>query len=233
MNKAFPAARPTQIQPLSNQRARIWRLLPLLLLLAAPASRGAIVETFEDGSDTGDWRLTSDPGRLLVIEPSGGNPGAWLHGQVSAGVPTWYVPLGATPTRFLGNYAGKGVGGLSFDLNIFAGTEAPDRAVTLDFETTFGTGDFTKGVAVLLYWQRHLHFPGWLEDLLLPDRCGITDHSAGLGRHSRHRRRLAGAHARRRDVRLRTGQAGILYPILGVWDLGLDNVRITRKFRLP
>ena len=35
---------------------------------------------------------------------------------------------------------------MSFDVNIFAGLEVPDRAVTLDIETTFGIGDFTKGV---------------------------------------------------------------------------------------
>ncbi len=69
-----------------------------------------------------------------------------MHGQIDAAVPTWYVPLGTTPTHFLGNYAKFGVGGMGFDVNIFAGLEVPDRAVTLDIETTLGTGHSTKGV---------------------------------------------------------------------------------------
>src|SRR5438876_1086182 len=110
-------------------------LLPLLLFsLAIPSLHAGFVETFEDGTNDGDWRLTTstDP----VIEPSGGNPGAYLHQQVDAAVPTWYVPLGTTSTHFLGNYAKLGVGGMSFDLNIFAGIQIPNRNVTLDIETT-------------------------------------------------------------------------------------------------
>ena len=35
---------------------------------------------------------------------------------------------------------------MAFDINIFSGLEVPDRAMTLDLNTTLGTGDFTKGV---------------------------------------------------------------------------------------
>src|SRR5947207_4426804 len=124
-----------------NQIYCKWQLtlLSLLLCFAVPSLRAGFVETFEDGTNDGDWRLTTstDP----IIEPTGGNPGAYLHQQVDAAIPTWYVPLGTTPTHFLGNYAKHGVKGMSFDVDIFSGSEVPNRNMTLDIETTFGTGD--------------------------------------------------------------------------------------------
>lgn len=73
--------------------------------------------------------MTDHPDRRLQIEGSGGNPAAYLHGQVFTSVPVWYVPLGTSPTHFLGNYYAQQIGGISLDLNIFSGTEAPNRAV--------------------------------------------------------------------------------------------------------
>jgi hypothetical protein len=58
----------------------------------------------------------------------------------------WFVPLGTMPANFLGNYLMRGVDGIGFDLNILSALEVPNRTVILDLETTFGTGDFTKGV---------------------------------------------------------------------------------------
>jgi len=63
-----------------------------------------------------------------------------------AAVPTWYVPYLTPNTHFLGDFADKQIGTLAFDINIFSGVQVPDRAVTLDLNTTLGTGDFTKGV---------------------------------------------------------------------------------------
>src|SRR5947207_11193748 len=108
MNPKCPI-RPAAESNLRSTSSRLWQLLAIVFLLVVPAVRAAFVETFDNGSNDGDWRLTTstDP----VIEPSGGNPRAYLHGQVDAAVPTWYVPLGTTSTHFLGNYAKLGVGG--------------------------------------------------------------------------------------------------------------------------
>lgn len=211
--------------------------LAVLSILAASSSLAAIVETFDNGSDNGDWHLTSDPGRLLVIEPSGGNPGAWLHGQVSTAVPTWYVPLGTTDTRFLGNYAAKGVGGLSIDLNIIAGTEVPDRAVTLDLETTFGTGDFSQGVDAYFIGKDISVFPlGWNTYYYPVDAASLTiPHGWVVTRGDGTPGTDADWQALMRDVEtlgFELGKPGYAYPILNLWDLGLDNVRITKQFRL-
>src|SRR5207248_442497 len=48
-------------------------LLSLLLCFAIPSLRAGFVETFEDGTNDGDWRLTTST--EPVIEPDGGNPG--------------------------------------------------------------------------------------------------------------------------------------------------------------
>ena len=100
----------------------IWKSFLVFALSISTAH--AYFEGFEDLADRDGWRLTEDPHRLLQVESSGGNPGAYLHGQVAAAVPTWYVPLFQRHTQFLGNYAEHHVGSLSFDLNIFAGTQA-------------------------------------------------------------------------------------------------------------
>src|SRR6266705_3299596 len=57
-------------------------LLSLLLCFAVPSLRAGFVETFEDGTNDGDWRLTTST--EPVIEADGGNPGAYLRQHVDA-----------------------------------------------------------------------------------------------------------------------------------------------------
>ncbi len=212
-------------------------VLASLFLLVLPMARAGFVETFENGSDDGDWHLTSDPGRLLVIEPAGGNPGAYLHGQVDSAIPTWYVPLGTAPTHFLGNYAKKGVGGMSFDLNIFSGLQVPDRAVTLDIQTTFGTGDFSKGVDAYYIgtdisklpvgWHTYA-FPVDANSPTIPPGWVVTRGNGKRGTD-------ADWQALMQDVEtlgVELGTPGFFYPFF-FWDLGLDNVRIAKQYRAP
>jgi hypothetical protein len=47
-------------------------------------------ETYDAGTqDVGNWILTTDPERPRVIEPTGGDPGGDLYGEVSSAIPTW------------------------------------------------------------------------------------------------------------------------------------------------
>jgi len=145
--------------------ARFDQLHVAVLFLLVSVGGNALAdftETFDNGSDDGNWHLTSDTSRLLQIEPSGGNPGAYLHGQFAGAIPTWYVPIGTTDTHFLGNYYADRVSEMSFDVNIFAGTQVPNRNMTLDLRTTLGTGDFSKGLEAYYVGTDISTFPvGW------------------------------------------------------------------------
>ena len=60
---------------MNSRRRAVLISLRFLTLLAVPllgvATSQAIVETFDNGSDDGDWHLSSNPNELLVIEPTG------------------------------------------------------------------------------------------------------------------------------------------------------------------
>lgn len=75
-----------------NQRSNFLRpsaFILLTLLLSLSPVRAGFVETFDNGSNNGDWHLTVNP---ATIQPDGGNPGAYLRASADAAVPTWYVP---------------------------------------------------------------------------------------------------------------------------------------------
>ncbi|MGI8890964.1 MAG: hypothetical protein ACR2G0_09330 [Chthoniobacterales bacterium] len=207
----------------------------LLLLSGARLAQAGYVETFDDGLNSDGWRLTTDPTRLLMVEPDGGNPGAYLHGEVDSAVPTWYVPLGTKPDHFLGDYALRRVGGLSFDLNIIQGSQVPDRNVTLDLKTTFGTGDFSQGVDAYYLGADISRLPvGWntysfplnATSPTIPPGWVVTKGNGKPGTD-------ADWQALMQDVEtlgLELGTPGYFYPFF-FWELGLDNVRIARQYR--
>ncbi len=205
-----------------------------LLFLAIPAVHAGFVETFNDGSNDGDWHLTVNP---ATIEPDGGNPGPYLHATADAAVPTWYVPFETPHTHFLGDFAAKRVGTLAFDINIFSGVQVPDRAVTLDLNTTLGTGDFSKGVDAYYVgtdisrlpagWHTY-KFPVNAASPTIPPGWVVTK---GDGRPGTD----ADWQALMQDVEtmgVELGEPGFFYPF-GIWDLGLDNARISRMLRQP
>ena len=225
---------PTRSHWKPARRLRLWQVTPLLLLLGSLSLHAGFVETFDNGSDNGDWHLTVNP---PTFETDGGNPGPYLHATADAAVPTWYVPLGTEPTYFLGDFAGKKVGTLAFDINIFTGVEVPDRAMTLDLNTTLGTGDFSKGVDAYyigtdisqlpLGWQTY-EFPVNATSLTIPPGWVVTK---GNGRPGTD----ADWQALMHDVEtlgVELGEPGFFYPF-GIWDLGLDNARVTRLIRQP
>jgi hypothetical protein len=88
--------------------ARCMAVSGLVIAITTAAAQGNVVDTFDNNINLGTWRLTTNPNMLYQIEPSGGNPGAYLHGQVSTAVPTWFInnPAG---NPFVGDYAAEGV----------------------------------------------------------------------------------------------------------------------------
>ena len=105
------------------------------------ATRASFVETYDDGTDVGLWVAAFSVPR--TIEPSGGNPGAYLQqGDFSTHTPTWTT---ASPryqpgvnddfkvdSIYTGDWAGISVISLSADINIIqTAAWSTDRAVTL------------------------------------------------------------------------------------------------------
>jgi len=223
-----------QVMNCQLQRARVSRLAAFILVQSVALAHANFIETFSKGSDDGNWHLTSNPDRPLQIEPSGGNPGAYLHGQVFTPVPTWYVPIGTSPTHFLGNYYGQHVSGISFDLDIFSGTQAPNRAVTLDLLTTLGTGDFTQGleaynigadISVLPDGWKNYSFSLAADSPVIPPGWVLVRGDGTAATNADWRRLMENIET----VGFELGKPGFAYPALNGWDLGLDNVRIVQS----
>lgn len=229
MNCIVSLTRPVASSFTAARSLRFWQILPLLALLAIARARAGFVETFENASDEGDWHLTVNP---PTVEPDGGNPGAYLRASADAAVPTWYVPMNTPTTYFLGDLASHKLGSLSVDINVFSGVEVPDRAVTLDLNTTLGTGDFTKGVDAYYVgedisklpvgWHRYI-FPVQADSPTIPPGWVVTKGDGTPGTD-------ADWQALMQDVEtlgVELGTPGYFYPF-GIWDLGLDNCRVTR-----
>ena len=90
----------------------------------APAPKVNLLETFSAGN-TGRWSFFGNPDNPVeVIEPSGGNPGAFLHSTCSGlacldtFAPELRTELGVA-SIFTGDYRAKGVASLGVDLAIF------------------------------------------------------------------------------------------------------------------
>ncbi len=138
----------------------VWiTLVPLAAAaVSVPGEGTAVVVTFDEGRNIGNWSFFGDPKNPIeVIERTGGNPGAFLHSTCSGlacldtFAPQFRTQLGVQSV-FLGDYRKKGVDFLGIDVAIFgprfvstgsrpltllliddAGTEAPsdDSAVFL------------------------------------------------------------------------------------------------------
>jgi hypothetical protein len=109
------------------------------LLFAAGAARAqTFVDTFEGGVNTAGWTFNSQSPD--VIEPAGGNPGAWLH---NAGLDTFAPILTNTegvPSLFTGNLRARGVTSIGVDARTDAATfGAGGRQFSLLLRNTRGT----------------------------------------------------------------------------------------------
>lgn len=221
----------TAARKMPLRSAGLCQVLPLLIFLAVPALQAGLIETFDDGNPS-DWHLTTAP---AVIEPDGGNPGPYLHATADAAVPTWYVPTGTPSTPFLGDYVSENVGSMSFDINVFAGISTPPRNVTLDLNTTLGTGDFSKGVDAYYIGRNITNLPvGWhtyafpidATSPTIPQGWVVTRGDGTPGTD-------ADWQALMQDVEtigVELGTPGYFYPFW-IWDLGLDNCRIAHKIK--
>lgn len=223
------------LNPLRPVRSILLTLVGVVSFAVTPA-RADFTETFSNGSDNGDWHLTNDPNRLLVIELRGGHPGAFLHGQVADPAPIWYVPMFTPHTHFLGDFAGHGVESVSCNIKIFSGIEVPDRAVTLLVQTTFGTGDASKGVQAYYVGTDISRLPeGWKtyafpldgDSWTVPADWVVLRGDGSSGGNADWRALMHHVET----IGFMLGRPGFAYPALNLWDLGLDNVTISNRDR--
>jgi hypothetical protein len=198
------------------------------------------IETYDDGTDVGLWHCSVNVPRIL--EPSGGNPGAYLQqGGFSSHVPTW----ASISTRFqpgvndtykidsiyTGDWTSLGVTSITVDLNVIqVATWATDRAVTLELlqmdETGFNvTYDATYTLPDLpdppVGWQTY-SFPVNANSPTIPQGWVFTRGDGTPGTDAEwspflHRIDLTS---------IGFYKPGFAYPGLGTWILGIDNIEI-------
>ena len=208
---------------------------------AAAAIRD-FTETYDCGTrDVGQWALSTNDLRARVIEPTGGDPGGYLYSEVSSPIPTWSTasprverafgePI--TPgNRFVGDYYANGIRRVSADLCVYqAGSWSASRTVTLQLtrwdvenatvalQATYSLPDIAE---VPDGWQ-HYAFkveaqsaripPGWL--LERGDGTPATDADWASLMHQVD------------IVSFGYWKPGYMYPALGLWELGIDNIHI-------
>ena len=199
-------------------------------------------ERYSEGSlDAGHWSLTTSDLRAREIERTGGYPGGYLYGEVNGPIPTWST---ASPrlrderrrdarldSTFVGNYYADRVHRISADLCVYhAGSWSASRTVTLQlvrcdfvndtvaFEATYSQPDIPD---VPDGWQ-HYAFefdarspaipPGWT--LTRGDGTPAVDADWAVLMHQVDL------------VSFGYWKLGHVYPALGLWELGIDNVHI-------
>ena len=199
-------------------------------------------ETYGRGTlDVGHWSLTTNDLRTRIIEPSGGDPGGYLYGEVASPIPTWSTASsrvlqgsdGSAPgdTIFVGNYYANRIHRISADMCVYqAGSWSASRTVTLQL-TRWGAANATVALEATYSlpdipevpegWQ-HFQFevdarsatipPGWV--LSRGDGTPGTDADWAVLMHQVD------------VVSFGYWKLGHVYPALGLWKLGIDNIHI-------
>jgi len=137
-------------------------LLSLVLAVAAlPAAADTFTETFDGGSNAGGWTFGTGN---EVVEPTGGNPGAWLHDSfVDTFAPQ---PRTTQPSVFTGDLRHRGVSLIGVDLlTVLVDFSAEGRPLTLMLISDQGTpADPDDDWAAYLMGPTNVPLPGqgWL-----------------------------------------------------------------------
>jgi hypothetical protein len=191
--------------------------------------------------DTGHWTLTDNPLRPRVIEPSGGNPGGYLYGEVSSPIPTWatastrYEPgvddADRRDSEFVGDYAARAINHVSADLEVIqAGSWTPGRTVTLQLrqwdattdsvalEATYSLPDIPE---VPQGWQ-HYDFEVDAGSAKIPPGWVLTRGDGTPGTNSDWATLMHQVDL----VAFGFWKPGFEYPSLGLWKLGIDNIHV-------
>ena len=211
-------------------RARcIWLAGAAGLAIAALPARADVTDDFEGGVNQGQW-LGTNPNNTTIHE-TGGDPGGWLNALENMGEPLFQF-LPDPNDVFAGDYAARGVIGLTVDLRADAG-----------FNTQQPEG---RGVTLRLYWTNHNNYPEGLEAYsagpLLPAIGGgwqsyafpipATSATIPAGWTLWEGNGTPGTDADWQylmhnvdQVQIIYGEIGYFFPIRA-WNIGMDNVRL-------
>jgi hypothetical protein len=199
-------------------------------------------ETYECGTrDIGDWALSTNDLRARVIEPSGGDPGGYLYSEVASPIPTWSTvsprverAFGEPITRdnlFVGNYYENQIHRISADMCVYqAGSWSASRTVTLQL-TRWDVANATVALQATYSLADIPKVPnGWHHYAFKVDAQSPAIPSGWLLQHG------DGTPATDADwtvlmrqidvVSFGYWKPGYMYPALGLWELGIDNIHI-------
>jgi hypothetical protein len=214
-------------------------LLALLLLPTVSFAQQSLVVGFDEGKNIGRWSFFGDPANPIeVIERTGGNPGPWLHSTCSGlacldtFAPQFRTMLGVRSV-FTGNYRLKGVTSLGIDTEILGPSfvSTGSRPLTLVLFDDNGTpNEFGDDSAVYLKgpnipelgagWQSY-SYPVPSQATGLPAGWGIFQ---GQGTPDQVWNKVINGVD---QVTFMYGDPELFY-IFQQWEIGVDNVRITR-----
>jgi hypothetical protein len=197
--------------------------------LAAPSTTFA--ETFDGTLDQATWRL----GTLDVIAQAGGNPGPYLRNpQLDSAVPSPNY-VGPLPSPFFGDYRAANVTSLGLDVAVFAASIGVDnkRPISLVLTSDMGTPDDpSDDCDVYTVGSKNVPRPGasWRAfdfkvpsgSATLPSGWIVRGACAGLSEDDAWNAVI-------------TNVTRVTFPFsdpdtfwyFQIWDLGIDNVRIT------
>ena len=196
---------------------------------AAPPGTTTFTETFEGGQNTGGWTLGNP--FLEAIEPTGGNPGAYLH---FPDLDT-YAPQPSTTEAgsvFTGNYRAQGVSSVGIDLVLFrVDFTSQDRPLAVMLRNDGATPeDFSDDCTVFYLgnkpspapngaWRRYqFRIPS--ESTTLPRGWNVQNCvESGDAAWNRVIQDVD-------ELRFHVGDPELFF-IFQVWDFGMDNPTIT------
>jgi hypothetical protein len=200
----------------------------LVATLWVAAAAADVVDTFENGTDIGNWFGIN---QNTWFRTEGGRPGWWLNAVEGRGEPMFQF-LPDPNNAFAGDYAAKHVTGFSVDLRADAGFDSQGsdgRRITLRLYWTNG-GQYTTGIEAYRTggimpkigngWQSYFFSipaaratipPGWT--VWKGDGTAGTDEDwQYLVRHVD-------------QVQIIYGEIGYMFPVW-TWDIGMDNAHL-------
>ena len=216
-----------------RRRIAVWfavLVLAATATYAAPPGQTTFTENFENGNNTGGWTFGNPA--LEILEPTGGNPGAYLHFPFL----DTFAPRAGTAhpgSPFTGNYRAQGVFEVGIDLVLFhVDFTSRERPLAVLLHSDAGTRtDLTDDCTVSFLGNKNAPMPNgaWRSY-----RFRIPAQSAGLpagwkvlecaGRGAADAWNLV-----IQDVDEMSFHVGDpeLFFIFQVWDIGMDNPTIT------